>query len=320
MIQEVAMRRISIGLSAVFLFLALAFAAPKPVPGQPSSTSQPQAFPEPTYQDPVTGIEFVLVKGGCYRMGDTSGDGESDQRPVHEVCVDDFYLGRTEVTVGQFEKFVSATRYQTEAEREGLAFALTYRGWAKVADRNWRNPGFPQTDRHPVVCVSWNDARAFLDWLSKKTGKAVRLPTEAEWEYAARCGGKNYKYGQADEGPSGNIADEALWRAKGVTVWWKGYDDGFVYTAPVKSFSPNEVGLYDMIGNVWEWCQDWYGNDYYAGSPKDNPSGPGSGASRVVRGGSWYSEPGFVPVAFRFGVSPSERMDGLGFRVALPLQ
>jgi hypothetical protein len=179
------------------------------------------------------------------------GDGDPGERPVHEVCVDDFYLGKAEVTVGQFEKFVSATGYQTEAEREGSVFALTYRGWARVTDRNWRNPGFSQTDRHPVVCVSWNDARAFLDWLSKKTGKAVRLPTEAEWEYAARCGGKNYKYGGSNAGPTGNIADEALRRAYQVTFWWEGYDDGFVYTSPVGSFSPNELGLYDMTGNVW---------------------------------------------------------------------
>jgi formylglycine-generating enzyme len=254
-------------------------------------------------------------------MGDTFGDGDPDEKPVHEVCVDDFYLARTEVTVGQFQNFVNATGYRTEAEREGWAYALIDQGWAQVKDRSWRNPGFSQTDRHPVVCVSWNDARAFLDWLSQKSGKAFRLPTEAEWEYAARSGGKSYKYSWGNGSPSGNIADEAIKRAyPQVKGQWEGYDDGFVYTAPVGSFSPNELGLYDMTGNIWEWCQDWYGKDYYASSPKDNPSGPGSGEGRIVRGGSWDFGPGDVRAAARGRLDPSDRGDNSGFRLVLPLR
>jgi formylglycine-generating enzyme required for sulfatase activity len=197
----------------------------------------------------------------------------------------------------------------------------TPQGWGKVKDRSWRNPGFPQTDDHPVVCVSWNDAQAFLHRLSRKPEKTFRLPTEAEWEYAARSGGKRYKYSWGNGSPSGNIRDEALKRAypqaKGQ---WQGYDEGFVYTAPVGSFSPNELGLYDMSGNVWEWCQDWYEQDYYARSPKDNPAGPGSGEYRVVRGGSWSAVPRGVRAANRNRGWPSDRVCGVGFRAAFPLR
>jgi formylglycine-generating enzyme required for sulfatase activity len=255
-------------------------------------------------------------------MGDTFGDGDSDERPVHEVCVGDFYLGKYEVTVGQFRQFVSATGYRTEAEREGWAYALTDRGWAKVKDRNWKNPGFSQTDQHPVVCVSWNDAQAFLDWLKQKMGKSFRLPTEAEWEYAARSGGKNCKYSWGNGSPSDNIGDESIKRAypKLVQKYWEGYDDTFVFTAPVGSFSPNELGLYDMGGNVAEWCQDWYAKDYYTSSPKNNPAGPDSGEYRPVRGGSWGSGPRLVRAALRDWAGPSDRVVYVGFRVALPLQ
>ena len=121
------------------------------------------------YRDPVTGMEFVLVKGGCYEMGDTFGDATlKHEKPVHEVCVDDIYLGKYEVTVGEFRMFVTDSGYRTEAERgDGCS---VYDTWKKEGDKNWRNPGFPQDDRHPVVCVSWNDSKAFADWLKSKTG------------------------------------------------------------------------------------------------------------------------------------------------------
>jgi formylglycine-generating enzyme required for sulfatase activity len=275
-----------------------------------------------TYKEPTTGMEFVLVKGGSYQMGDTLGDGNPNERPIHEVCVDDFYLGQFEVTVGQFRQFVNATGYRTEAERGDGALHVNDQGeLKKEAHINWKNPGCSQTDRHPVVCVSWNDAHAFLDWLSQKSGKAFRLPTEAEWEYAARSGGKSYKYSWGNGDPSGNIADESAKRKfPWASIWWQGYDDGYAYTAPVGSFSPNELGLFDMTGNVWEWCQDWYGKDYYASSPKNNPTGPDSGTLRIGRGGSWYSVPRNIRATYRFRGWPSERLDGNGFRVALPLQ
>jgi formylglycine-generating enzyme required for sulfatase activity len=262
-------------------------------------------------------MEFVLVKGGCFQMGDAFGDGGADEKPVHEVCVDDFYMGKYEVTVGQFKEFVRETGYQTEAERGDGAYHFTGREWKMGKAINWRNPGFRQTDRHPVVCVSHNDALAFAEWLGRKTGQGIRLPTEAEWEYAARSGGKKYKYGWGSGNPSANIADVSLKRefpSSNLTIW-EGYDDGYVYTAPVGSFPPNELGLCDMTGNVWEWCSDWYGEKYYGESRKTNPQGPDSGQYRVGRGGSWIFDPGGVRAATRGWDEPSCRDDDDGFRL-----
>ena len=272
-----------------------------------------------SFKDPVTGMEFVFVKGGCFQMGDTFGDGASDEKPVHQVCVDDFYLGKYEVRVGDFRKFVNETGYRTEAESGDGCYTYNGSDWTKKnRDANWRNPGFAIDDRHPVVCVSWNDSMAFIDWLKGKTGKQYRLPTEAEWEYAGRNGGKQHKYSWGNGDPSGNIADESAKRRFFGWTMWNGYDDGYIFTAPVGSFRPNELGLYDMTGNVWEWCSDWHGENYYQGSPRNNPQGPSSGSSRVLRGGSWDSSPRLVRAAYRLGLDPSLRdlSDG-GFRLGL---
>jgi formylglycine-generating enzyme required for sulfatase activity len=288
----------------------------------PLENIEPAASPPPTaktYQDPTTGMEFVFIKGGCYQMGHTFGDGSSDEKPVHEVCVDDFYLGKYEVTVGQFRAFVNATGYRTEAEKGDGADHFTGSGWKIGANINWRNPGLSQTDRHPVVCVSYNDAVAFVEWLSRTAGKTYRLPTEAEWEYAARSGGKKYKYSWGNGSPSGNIGDISVKRE--FPEWpnsiWEGYNDGYAFTAPVGSFSPNELGLYDMTGNVWEWCSDWFGVKYYSESRRTNPQGPDSGQFRVIRGGSWNCEARSLRASLRVRVDPSGRFDGLGFRLVL---
>jgi formylglycine-generating enzyme required for sulfatase activity len=308
---------------AVVQIIAGSASAQERPAGRPSAQSRERAAQGiETYREPVTGMEFVRIQGGCYEMGDTFGDGDPDEKPVHEVCVNDFYLGQYEVTVGQFRQFVDATGYRTEAERGDGSWYFTGSEIKKGAHINWKNPGSSQTDRHPVVCVSWNDAQAILDWLSQKSGKAFRLPTEAEWEYAARSAGKSHKYSWGNGSPSENIADESLKRAypKVVQKYWEGYDDTFVFTAPVGSFSPNELGVYDMSGNVAEWCQDWYAKDYYTSSPKNNPAGPDGGEYRAVRGGSWFDGPRSVRAAFRYGDRPSGRYVNYGFRVALPLQ
>ncbi|MBF0563713.1 MAG: SUMF1/EgtB/PvdO family nonheme iron enzyme [Nitrospirae bacterium] len=273
------------------------------------------------YTDPVTGTELVLVKGGCYRMGnvfEADGDGYEDEKPVHEVCVDDFYLGKYEVTVGEFKTFVDEAGYKTEAEKGDGSYIWTDKGWRKDKNANWSNPGFKQDDKHPVVCVSWNDAIAYIEWLSAKTGRKYRLPTEAEWEYAARSGGKDYKYSWGNGTPSGNIADETLKRQFPDWSWpiWEGYESGYIYTAPVGNFMPNEIGIYDMSGNVWEWCQDVYASDAYKKHARNNPIYTGDSASSVIRGGSWYTLPRYVRVFRRGDGARDGRNCYVGFRLA----
>ncbi|AMV71432.1 protein 3-oxoalanine-generating enzyme family protein [Desulfuromonas sp. DDH964] len=239
------------------------------------------------YTDPATGVEFVFVKGGCFQMG--SNDGEADEKPVHEVCVDDFWMGKFEVTQGQ---------------------------WQKVAGSN---PAFfKKGDNYPVERVSWDDVQDYLRQLNAKSGKNYRLPTEAEWEYAARSGGKQEKF-------AGLSSDAELFRYanfcdSNCTYNWRtaSQNDGYKETSPVGNYQPNGLGLYDMAGNVWEWCSDRYGDKYYAQSPRNNPRGPSGGSYRVCRGGCWDVRPAYVRSANRGGRSPGARDDDLGFRLAFP--
>jgi len=189
------------------------------------------------FKDTATGMEFIRIKGGCFEMGDTFGGGEADEKPVHSVCVDDFYLGKYEVTVGQFRKFVQDTDYKTEAEKGDGSFVWKGSKWEKERGASWRSPGFSQDDNHPVVCISWNDAQAFKEWLSRSSGKSYRLPTEAEWEYAARSGGKREKY-------AGTSNDAEL----GEYAWYNANSGSTTHPAGQKR--PSGLGLYDMTGNV----------------------------------------------------------------------
>jgi len=257
-----------------------------------------------SFTDATTGMEFVFVKGGCYEMGDAFGDGEGEEKPVHNVCVNDFHLGKYEVTVGQFRTFVQDTNYRTEAEKGDGCYVWNGSKWEKDGSKSWRSPGFSQDDNQPAVCVSWNDTQTFNDWISRKGGKSYRLPTEAEWEYAARSGGKKEKY-------AGTSNDNGL----GDYAWY--HANSGSKTHPGGQKRPNGLGLYDMTGNVWEWCQDWYGEKYYGESPRDNPHGPSSGQYRVVRGGSWGSGPQDVRAAFRSRPDPAYRLSISGFRLSL---
>jgi formylglycine-generating enzyme required for sulfatase activity len=231
---------------------------------------------------PATGMEFVLVKGGCFQMGDTFGGDQNDQRPVHEVCVDDFYLGKTEVTQGQWQKVMGSTVSQ---QRDKV-------------NRSWSLRG--EGDSYPMYYVSWDETQDYLRKLNQQSGKTYRLPTEAEWEYAARSGGKNEKY------PGGDSVD--------AVAWYDGNSGN--QTHPVGQKRPNSLGLYDMSGNVWEWCGDWYDRGYYSKSLRNNPAGPSAGSGRVFRGGGWGGGPGFVRSAFRGWDSPGDRSHFLGFRLA----
>jgi formylglycine-generating enzyme required for sulfatase activity len=234
------------------------------------------------------------------------------------------------VTVGKFKKFMDENKsYKTDADKDGGSYAWNGKAWKKKAGVNWKcDPEGkirPLSEyKHPVVHVSWNDAVKYAAWLSRKTGRSYRLPTEAEWEYAAGNGRKHTKYSWGNGDPidkqGGNVADE-----KGAPKfnWTKdsdhifmGYNDDFATTSPVGSFYANELGLYDMSGNVWEWCQDGYASDYYAKSPTANPKNAENSSCRVIRGGSWNESPVNVRVAVRYCHSPVIRDYYLGFRLA----
>ena len=223
---------------------------------------------------------MVLIPAGEFEMGDHFNEGNGDERPVHTVYLDAFYIDKYEVTNAQYKKFMDATGH--------------------VAPMYWSDSRF-NAPGQPVVGVSWHDAVAYSEWLGK------RLPTEAEWEKAARGGlmGKRYPWG--DKAPD----EGGIYRAN----YKPGNDaaDDYVYTSPVGSFPSNGYGLYDMAGNVWEWCQDWFG-DYYSTSPKENPPGPISGTFRVLRGGSWYHTPDTLRVAYRDLFNPSNASSDSGFR------
>ncbi len=264
--------------------------------------------------------DMAFVKGACFKMGNFFETGNSDELPFHDVCLDNFFIAKYEVTIGDFRRFVDATAYVTEVEKEGKGWILNKTGdnWEEQEGISWRNPGFDQEENHPVTMVSWNDAMAYINWLNKERGMKYRLPTEAEWEFAARDGGKFIEYSWGNEWPDGNIAGDESWNHFPKRPWpvWEDYDDSYVYTSPRGSFKPNSFGLYDMTGNVWEWCADWYKGDYYEKSPRKNPKGPVTGTHRARRGGSWFSSPKSIRTTLRDSGTPNEMDFYLGFRLA----
>ena len=231
-------------------------------------------------KDGSLGPEMVWIKGGSFRMGDIQGSGSSDEKPVHLVSVARFAMGRYELTVGEFRQFVKATGYKTNAEKQGSCWTV-----GDDNGKNWRNSGFSQTENHPVVCVSWNDATAYAAWLSQQTGHTYRLPTEAQWEYAARAGTTTKYWWGNDIG------------SNKANCYGNYCGDRFEYTAPVGSFSPNPFGLYDTVGNVWEWTCSKYENRY--NGEENRCSRQKSGGLRALRGGAWYNGPWSVRAAYR---------------------
>jgi formylglycine-generating enzyme required for sulfatase activity len=270
-------------------------------------------------------MEFVRIAAGKFRMGSPKGEKDrSDDEEQHEVEITrDFYLGKYAVTRDQFQAFVRDAGYKTEAEAGdgGYGWNQAKKTWEQSKEYYWRNPGFAQKDEHPVVEVSWNDAVKFCAWLGRKMGREVRLPTEAEWEYACRAGSSTrYFFGDDEEDLAryANVADASFRNATGKS-WGIKADDRYAFTAPVGRFQPNAWGLYDMHGNVWQWCQDRYDKDYYKNSPKRDPQGPEVGDRRVVRGGSWDGAPRFCRAAARYFAGPAIRRSFTGLRVCFRL-
>lgn len=230
------------------------------------------------FTETIKGMSFdmVYVEGGTFQMGATSEQGRdyySDEIPVHSVTLSDYYIGKFE-------------------ETQGL--------WKAIMDNN--NPSnFQNGDDYPKYYVNWEEAQEFCKKLSQLTGKTYVLPTEAQWEYAARGGVKSRGYKYSGSNTIGNVA-------------WYIYNSSSS-THPVATKQPNELGLYDMSGNVWEWCSDWYG--YYSSESQSNPTGPSTGSYRVLRGGSWGGNAWSCRVSLRGSISPSSRGNGHGFRVVL---
>jgi formylglycine-generating enzyme required for sulfatase activity len=238
------------------------------------------------------------------------------EHPRHTVRITrPFAMSATQITRGQFRAFVQATDYRTAAEIDGYAEAWSETKFAKTPGVSWRDAGFEQSDDHPVVCVTWDDAVAFCQWLSQSEGQNHRLPTEAEWEYAYRAGQHSaYTWGDDPNAGQGwaNCAD--LTAKKDFADWTTfNWTDGFVFTAPVASFKPNHWGLYDMAGNAWQWCGDWFGP--YSPDEVSDPMGPALGEKRVLRGGSWYGAPMSCRATYRSKIVPTYRGTNVGFRL-----
>lgn len=270
------------------------------------------------------GMTFVRLPPGKFLMG--SPETEKDRighENQHEVEITRaFYLATHEVTIGQFKKFVMEEGYQTDAEKDGQGGFGYNEESGKIEGRKpqytWKYSGWKVTDDHPVVNVSWKDAKGFCAWLSRKEKKTYRLPTEAEWEYACRAGTKTAFHNGADPerlAEVGNVADAS---AKEIFPNFKAIaaKDGYVFTAPVGRFQKNGFGLFDMHGNVWEWCEDWYDPGEYKNDSERDPLGPSTGSARVFRGGSWDRASGRCRSAARGGNTPTYRNLILGFRVA----
>jgi formylglycine-generating enzyme required for sulfatase activity len=239
-----------------------------------SKNDDPEGNDESDYDTNVLGIKWVNIPTSEFRMGDNFNEGYPDEKPVHTVSLDSYYISKYEVTFTQYDMFCS------ETGRSNLA-------WGRGS---W-----------PVIGVTWKDARAFCDWISQKTGKNIHLPTEAQWEKAAR-GTDQRRYPWGNGSPNCKLAN---------------YYGCVIKIVPVGSY-PSGVspyGVHDMVGNVREWCADWYSSTYYSRSPRDNPSGPSSGHSRVIRGGSWYDDANPSRSANRFYSPPFYRNSYIGFRI-----
>ncbi|MCP5244129.1 MAG: formylglycine-generating enzyme family protein [Burkholderiales bacterium] len=287
-----------------------------------------QALAQTCRTEPGQAPTMAMIRPGRFEMG--SMDGDADEQPQHEVTIPKpFAISRCAVTVGQFRQFVEDTDYHqgktyvSTAEQRGkgcYVWNAEKKEAEQLPERHWKNPGFEQTENHPVVCVSWDDATAYVKWLSRRTGAQYRLPSEAEWEYAARADTVTARFYRDDLqcdyanglGQEGKMIADSGWTLAEC-------DDAHVYTAPVGSFGQNHFGLFDMLGNAWEWTQDcWHEN--YENAPEDGTAwletDGGDCDRRVVRGGSWGGGPQSLRSADRYGDVTGGAVNGVGFRIA----
>ncbi|MEW6735612.1 MAG: formylglycine-generating enzyme family protein [Acidobacteriota bacterium] len=260
----------------------------EPPKSEPSKEDLPLADAGSQYPD------MVSIPAGTFEMG--SENGQANETPVHGIKLSAFEISKYEITNYQFRTFIKATNYKTLAEREKKKFT-------------WETYGERGREKYPVVMVAWEDAMEYCQWLSKQTGETYRLPSEAQWEYAARGGsvGKAYPWGDELEVSKANFAADSSRLSYAEPV--------LEFIRPVGSYEPNSFGLYDVIGNVWEWCYDWYKDDYYDESPAQNPLGPEDGKLRITRGGGWGHSSLFCRVSLRKPTHPSFKSSSIGFRV-----
>ncbi|KAF0247576.1 MAG: hypothetical protein FD167_3024 [bacterium] len=258
---------------------------------------KPSELAKPIQQETDLGPEYPemsTLPTGTFMMG--SKEGQENENPTHEVTLSSFEISKHEVTNHQFRTFVKATKYKTTPEEDGSA-------------QTWNSYAIFGRARYPVVYITYTDAIAYCKWLSLTTKETYRLPTEAEWEYAARGGTKDqpYPWGTEIQVSNANYAYDDSRKAYGEPI--------LDYLKPVGSYSPNGFGLYDVIGNVAEWCLDGFKTDFYKESPKENPICPDQGSARVVRGGGWMNTTSFFSVSFRKNQPGAYKSSSLGFRV-----
>jgi formylglycine-generating enzyme required for sulfatase activity len=268
-------------------------AASNPVAATPAIIRARDLPPGEVFKDCADCPEMVVIPADSFDIG-SSGSDQQDETPGRRITIEQpFAMGRLEITRGQFAAFVSATGY----DAGNRCLMLDDGQWEESAGNNWRNPGYPQDDSHPVVCVNWNDAQAYVKWLSQQTGKHYQLPAETQWEYACRAGKRNEYCGS-------DAADSVAW-----------YDqDSGKASHPVGTKQASILGLFDMSGNAGEWMEDTY-HGHYDGIPSDGSAWIDNGAKRVIRGGSWIYSRTDVRAAFRSVSDPEYRYFDTGFRV-----
>ena len=258
--------------------------------------------------------ELIALPPGVFTMGSRESEEYRYDRegPAHQVTIStQFAIGVYEVTRNEYARFVRATQYEPDG---GPCWVNVGVDWLEGAGQDWRNLGFPQTGRHPAVCISWNDAAEYVSWLSEQTQLEYRLPSAAEWEYAARGGTSTPWYWGAGSDVQCQYANGADFASQ--FPWSAQCNDGNATTSLVGSYRPNAFGMHDMLGNAWEWVQDCY-QPTYDGAPVDGSAWEhGDCSGRVMRGASWASTPKYLRVAHRAGEAADFRSDYTGFRVA----